>query len=524
MTGATPPVPRWRLAFTWVAGIAVALVLALLGYIAFEYISLDRGLWRSGALGDSDANTRLGSDTNMLIMGLDSRLDLRGDPLPQELYDAMHTGNSSIGAMNANVLMFLHIPSDGSRATVIQIPRDNFVAFPGCPGGRCDGKIKEAYDRAFEAEKARLASDASTPDEQKHGLAREAGRAEEIKTVEAFLGNGIRINHFVEVTMVAFYQVAKVVQPITVCLKGATKDRYSGADFQAGRQTITAEESVAFVRQRRDELVASADFTDLDRERRQQAFMASLAYQLRQKGTFANPKTINDLVGVAKDNIAVDNDLNLVQFAQQATALTSGNVTFFTLPIKGYFTDKYGGDSNEIDLPVLQATVRQLLSGQPEPSATTTSASPKLAVSVANGSGVEGADSTLLTGLAALGYPIGEAETVPALRPRTVVAYPTGQGASAAELAALLGAGVTSVEDPAIAAGTLQVTLGQDYQAPPSLGGASGSATTGATAPADPSSSATPLAPTTVGKGAADEDTAATSLTALFGDGIPCVK
>ncbi|MEP7160538.1 MAG: LCP family protein [Dermatophilaceae bacterium] len=523
MTGATPPALRWRRAFTWVAGIAVVLVLALLGYVAFEYISLDRGLRRSGALGDGDSNARLGSDVNMLLMGLDSRLDLRGNPLPQELYDAMHTGNSSIGAMNANVLMFVHIPSDGSRATVIQIPRDNFVTFPGCPGGRCDGKIKEAYDQAFEAEKARLSPDVTTPDEQKHTLAREAGRAEEIKTVEAFLGNGIRINHFVEVTMVAFYQVAKVVQPITVCLKDTTKDSYSGADFQAGRQTITAEQAVAFVRQRRDELVASSDFTDLDRERRQQAFIASLAYQLRQKGTFANPKTINDLVGVAKDNIAVDNDLNLVQFAQQATALTSGNVTFFTLPIKGYFTDKYGGASNEVDLPVLQATIRQLLSGQPEPSATTTSAAPRLTVSVLNGSGVDGAGNILLTGLAKLGYPSGDAKTTPVPRPRTVVAYATGQGAAAAELAALLGAGVTSVEDPAIEAGTLQVTLGQGYQAPPSLGDASGSATTGAAAPGGPAS-ATPLAPTTVGAGGAGEDTAATTLTALFGDGIPCVK
>ncbi len=523
-SGATPIGNRHplRRAFTWGVGIAVALVVALLGYVAFEYVSLDRGLRRSGVLDDRGGSGGGGSDSNLLVMGLDSRLDLRGNPLPEHMYKAMHTGNSTIGGMNANVLMYVHIPSDGSAATVIQIPRDNFVVFPGCPGGRCDGKIKEAYDKAYEAEQARLAPDSTRSEEEKHTLAREAGRAEQIETVEAFLGNGIRINHFVEVTMVAFYQLAQVVQPITVCLKNDTRDRFSGADFAAGRQEISAEQAVAFVRQRRDELVASPDFTDLDRERRQQAFIASLAHQLRQKGTFANPRTLNDLVGVAKENIAVDADLDLLTLAQQASSLSNGNVTFYTLPIKGYFTDKYGGASNEVDLPVLQATVRELLSQPREPSPTT-SAAPKPAAFVVNGSGVDGAANLLLNGLSAAGYPRGEATTAPALRPRTVVAYPPGQEGPGAELAAMLGPGVTSVEDPAVPAGTLQVTLGQGYQIPASLGGAPAPADTpGGTATA--TVPAAPLTPTKVGQGGSDEDTSSSTLTALSGGGIPCVK
>ena len=50
--------------------------------------------------------------------------------------------------------------------------------------------------------------------------AREAGRKAEIDTVRRLLG--VPIDHFVEVTLGAFFQIAQVVQPITVCLNNDT--------------------------------------------------------------------------------------------------------------------------------------------------------------------------------------------------------------------------------------------------------------------------------------------------------------
>src|SRR5207253_2161432 len=94
--------------------------------------------------------------------------------------------------------------------------------------------------------------------------AREAGRKAEIDTVRHLLG--IPIDHFVEVTLGAFFQLAQVVAPITVCLNADTSDPYSGADFHAGVQHIDAAQAMAFVRQRRD--VNDENFTDLDRTRR----------------------------------------------------------------------------------------------------------------------------------------------------------------------------------------------------------------------------------------------------------------
>lgn len=71
---------------------------------------------------------------------------------------------------------------------------------------------------------------------------RDAGRREQLATVAQLLG-GVRIDHFVEVTLVAFYQLAQVVAPITVCLNQDTRDSYSGADFRRGYQQITASQA-----------------------------------------------------------------------------------------------------------------------------------------------------------------------------------------------------------------------------------------------------------------------------------------
>jgi len=95
---------------------------------------------------------------------------------------------------------------------------------------------------------------------------RDAGRQAEIAAVAQFLG--VPVDHFVEVTLVAFYQIAQVVAPITVCLNEDTQDSYSGANFHRGYQQIDAAQAVAFVRQRRDYLHPQLNFTDLDRERR----------------------------------------------------------------------------------------------------------------------------------------------------------------------------------------------------------------------------------------------------------------
>ena len=225
-----PPVKSWGKAVGYgVLTLVSLIVVCATGYGWFTYANFDDGLHRS-----SDAlNGVLGSnngDTNILIMGLDSRLDENGDPLPPADYAAMDTGGADVGGYNTNVLMLLHVPGDGSKATAISIPRDDYVSLPGCPDGQCKGKIKQAYGLAFDQAAKQLAQQgiADSPDREQQQ--RDAGRKAEIATVQQFLG-GVPIDHFVEVTLVAFFQIAQVVAPITVCVLATTHDTYSGASF-----------------------------------------------------------------------------------------------------------------------------------------------------------------------------------------------------------------------------------------------------------------------------------------------------
>jgi len=215
------------------------------------------------------------------------------------------------------------------------------------------------------------------------------------------------------------------VQPITVCLKEATQDSYSGAKFHAGVQQINAAQAVAFVRQRRDNVHPDLNFTDLDRSRRQQAFIASLAYQLKAADTFTNPGKLSGILDVAKQNIAVDSGLNLLTFARQASGLTGGHVTFYTLPIDHFGTDPLGESVNIVNLPLIQSTVRSLLQAKrPAPTATSATTSPPLtsdAVNVSYATGRTGRAAELLKALAQKGYRRGAATTNARLLQRSVV-------------------------------------------------------------------------------------------------------
>lgn len=500
--------------------VAAGIVLVLLGYGAFQYVSLATGIKRSDILGGTGSAD---GATNILVMGLDSRVDENGSPLPKDIYEALHAGDQSSGGLNANVLMLLHIPGDGSRATEISIPRDDYVDLPGCPDGQCKGKIKQAYGLSFDQESKRLSSNTTLDRTQREQQERDAGRKAEIAAVKQFLG-GLPVDHFVEVTMVAFYQLAQVVQPITVCLAEDTQDRYSGADFHQGVQQIDSAQSLAFVRQRRDEHHPQLNFTDLDRERRQQAFIASLATQLKQAGTLADPAKLSGILNVAKQNMAIDNGLDLLSLADQASQIAGGNVTFYTLPIDHFGKDTLGEDVNVVNVQQIQVTVAQLL-GEAAPVAPTTSNPPApstveastTTVDLVNTTGRSGLSRELQRGLIRMGYRTGASTTGAHQSAVTTILYTPGQDQAARRLAAVLG-GLPTRQSSALPAGTLRIVLEPDFNLPAALTQRSPGTDPAITTPHP--ATAAPAVPIT-SDGAAPPPSA---MSALAGGGVPCVK
>ncbi|MQY20718.1 Transcriptional regulator LytR [Nocardia sp. RB20] len=519
------PARRQRTSKAVVAGrtlMALVSVLVLVGTGAAWriYDHAVKGVITSNAI--SDGPKSVGEDQNILLMGLDSRKDERGNPLPQAMYDALHAGDNDNGGMNSNVLMLIHIPGDGSKSTAISIPRDDYVTLDpaACGGDLCKGKIKEAYGRTYGAVLGKQAE--GDPDAETK--ARDAGRKAELKTVSKFLGD-VPIDHFIEITMAAFFEIAQQVQPITVCLNENTHDTFSGARFVKGQQQINASQAMAFVRQRRDP-DESLNFTDMDRTRRQQAFVVSLVSKLKSSGTLSSPRTLMGLLGVAQKNMAVDSGLDLGKFAGQASSLMGGGLTLYTLPVKDFQVID-GEDSSIVDLDLIHSYVKNLLY-PPKPGATTTtSASPTstnipsasgVTANVVNSSGKNGLGGNLEKALAGRGFTQGVASTG-YTRSSSTLLYGSGAQEAATALAGQLG--LTATKSSEINSQSIQLTVGTELASSTAITGMAGmssddsSATATSTTPPPP-----PVSATNIGT----NSPAPTDMSSMKGSGIPCVK
>ncbi|MFI9081485.1 LCP family protein [Streptomyces sioyaensis] len=443
-----------------------ALALIACGVTHFAYRSLTDGLMTSDALDviKKNAPSHLDNSVNLLLIGLDSRKDMNGNDLPKEFVeDQLHAGSSKIGYYNTNTLILLHIPTDGSKVTAFSIPRDDYVPTvngDGSPQG--EHKIKEAYANAYTGARARLAAQGLKGSELE-SKSREAGREATLATVQNF--TGVAIDHFAEVNLLGFYDIAKVLQPITVCLKHPVKDRYSGADFPAGKQQLNAKQSLAFVRQRHG-LPAG----DLDRTRRQQAFIASVTHQLQSQGVWGDLSKLQGLFNVVKKDVVLDNSWNVLDFAQQAPNLTGGNVEFHTLPVTGFAT-RNGEAVNLVDPDKIKSIVRQAF-GPDSPAKTDKDKTPSATVDVRNGNGITGLAEKTSKLLADLGYTTGQTGNATPQR-HTTVTYGDGAQQAADDITARLKAS-SPTHSSSVQAGHVQVTLGRDYT-PPKAQAASGS-------------------------------------------------
>ena len=311
-----------------VVAIAMALFL-ILGFIGGGLYLYAQGAIRSIPRSSALTGVAHGSSdgaTNILLLGLDSRRDNNGNDLPRALLDTMHVGSSSsIGGYNTNTIILIHVPANGRQAIAISIPRDDYVAVPGY-GMR---KIKEAYGLAkYYGESDLVKKGVQNPERER--LSRDLGRAATIATITNLLD--VPIDHFAEVNLVSFYDLSRALSGIQVCLNHSVDDaQYSGARFQAGLQTINGVDALKFVRQRHG-LVNG----DLDRTHRQQAFITGAITKLRSDGVFSDLGKMQSLIGVAKKDVVIDDNWDLLKFLPHARNLTSGHITFYTLPIDHY--------------------------------------------------------------------------------------------------------------------------------------------------------------------------------------------
>lgn len=502
----------------WVVGILALALIAYGGFYAYILYKAEHDIKQSNILGK--VNKPSGKGMDLLLMGLDSRSDENGNPLPTDVYNALHAGDAHSGGNNSNVLMYVHVPSDGSKAQAISIPRDDWVEIANCktdynlrqfvPRG-CKGKIKSAYGWQLASVNGQCITHGGTK-AMCWAKAKDAARLEEIQTVEQFLG--VKISSFVEVTMGAFYEIAREVQPITVCVKENTTDLFSGANFKKGEQRVNAKNAVAFVRQRRD-LYDRYNFTDLDRSRRQQAFIVSLLTQMKSAGTLLNPIKLNNIVDVATNNVVTSKGLDALGVANLASNLSGGKIHFYTLPVvtTDYSPPGSGGESaNEVNVAEVRAIVKNLVNPpkrKKKVKATPLPSGAGYTVNAINSSGVNHAAAHELKALAKHSYALGTATSAPAITAKSTIHYNPADKAAAEVLAKRLGGTISLVANAKAKSHVLTLTIG----------------TTLANKANSTSTSSSTVLPTAVSAtGGGTNGPATNQLTDLSSGGIPCVK
>jgi LCP family protein required for cell wall assembly len=482
--------------------VAAALVLAISGFSYFVV----RDVSDIGGSHAIVSGPSIGAQ-NILLMGLESRTDWNGNILPTAVLNALHAGSAQgvangVGGNATNTLILIHIPAGGKKAVGFSIPRDDWITFPQPYDGQSQGKIDQAYGLAMAAEEDQLRTqNPHMSQDQVAFQGNEAGRAATVATVEQL--TGVHIDHFAEVNLDGFYELAKVLGGVEVCLLHPVPyDPNSGFyAHKAGLQHLNAVLALAFVRQR-DGLANG----DLDRTHRQQAFLDSVMQSLRNEGVLSDLTKIDSLLSIAKQYVITDSGWDLLDFASQMRDLTSGNLVFHTLPIVAY--EKIDGqDANEVNPAYIKEIVQDTFyppaassgsSSSPSPTPTVESSADaaKTTVDVYNGGNTPGLAGQVSTALVQQGYQAGQIANTSALS-TTQVLYGTGASASASQIASEFS--VTATASSTVAAGHVEVMLGTDATVP-------------STSPT--SSSSAVAIPTSGAQGGA--------VTAR--DGIPCVS
>ncbi|AEI10088.1 LytR DNA-binding transcription regulator [Corynebacterium resistens DSM 45100] len=443
-------------------GVLAAVSAALLAFTGVGYATI-------GNLNDDLAeanNLDLGNSpdgaTDILLVGVDSRTDAKGNPLSQREIDMLRAGEEQ--ATNTDTMILIRVPNDGSSATAVSLPRDTYVKTPDQGNMKLNGvygtakfEKQQALEQGGESDKSKIDRDST-----------EAGRKALISTVADL--TGITVDHYAEIGLLGFVLLTDAVGGVDVCLNKAVDEPLSGAKFPKGQQRLSGPDALSFVRQRHE-----LPRGDLDRITRQQAYMASLTSQILSSKTLTNPSAISKINNAVQRSVVLDEGWDVMGLATQMQNLSGGNVKFQTIPVTsidgtgdngesivtvntkkvhGFFDDLLG--SKEENQPEKTEEKKALTDYKPE----------DYTVSVSNASeigGLAGRVSKLTTDY---GYKKGKVGNSPqAGVSESQVNAKDENDPAARALAKQLG-GLKVVEDPSLGDKELSVTLSGTYSGP----------------------------------------------------------
>ncbi len=394
--------------------LATVLSLAVLvgsGWAWSTYRTFTADIKRVNAIsGDSSAAKKNidGTDQNILIVGNDDRDSATDAELKQ-----LGTTRDG-GSYNTDTMMLLHVPANGSKATVISFPRDSYVSIPG----HGMNKLNAAYPIGVQTSNGDKA----------------AGAQLLVQTIENL--TQLKIDHFVQVDLLGFYRISNAIGGVTVCLNNAVQESNSGINLKKGNNVIEGTQALAFVRQRYGFPDGQGD---LDRIKRQQYFLSAVFRKVSSAGTLLNPFKLQNLLKAITSSLTMDSSLDPLKLAQQMQNLQAGNVSFTTIPTHGFADENIDG-STQSTVVVDTTTMPDFIDGLIGTDAATALKQAKAAdpstvtVAVANDTNTNGVETTNAAALRKAGFTVTIPPATSEVLDKTTIRYPKGMESAAKAL------------------------------------------------------------------------------------------
>jgi LCP family protein required for cell wall assembly len=225
--------------------------------------------------------------TNWLITGSDSRAGLSKKEENQLALGHDISGNRS------DTILLLHVPANGTRPTLVSLPRDSYVPIPG----HGYNKLNAAYALG--------------------------GPKLLVRTVQNV--TGLPVSHYMGIGFGGLVSVVNDIGGVRVCLPGPMKDPKAGLNLKAGCQVLNGDQALGFVRTR------NFAQSDLQREQDQRILIKGILSKMTSPGTLANPFAVVPAANGAASSLTIDQGTGLTQLISVAFALRNPVTT--TVPI-----------------------------------------------------------------------------------------------------------------------------------------------------------------------------------------------
>lgn len=230
---------------------------------------------------------------NVLLLGTDRRSEV------PTTGDAARSPAWAPGAQRSDAMMLLHVNADRDEVTAISLPRDSWVDVPG----HGMNKINAAFSYG--------------------------GPSLAVHTVEQL--TGVRIDHLAVVDWAGYRELIDALGGITVTVPRTVHDSARGITWTAGEHHLDGQEALDYVGQR-----YGLPGGDLDRVRRQQAVLATLAEESLSQRT--SPGLVVDFLDVLTQHVSVDDrwsDDAMLSLAWSLRDVGAKDVHHLTAPVSG---------------------------------------------------------------------------------------------------------------------------------------------------------------------------------------------